>query len=188
MNASDLEQIAFGPGLSPCSLRLRPVCTGDDPTDAEARISVRSFRISRRQSRARNTRDRGFGPSLLDRRRGKRRGRMPIDKRHAQDYADRYHGGSLGQERLDKRPEHVAALHDLGVTGGGQDSEPTVGEQVEHLGGVVESDEVSVADHEEGRSSDAADLVRGPAGESCTTGCIRSRNGKKSPGFGATAS
>ena len=70
----------------------------------------------------------------------------------------------------------------------GSDGEPAVGEQVEHLGGVVESDEISVADHEERRRSDAADLVGSPAWKSCTTGCIRSRNGKKSLGFGATAS
>jgi hypothetical protein len=43
----------------------------------------------------------------------------------------------------------VGALHDLGVAGGGQDGEPAVGEEVEHLGGVVEADEVAVADHEE---------------------------------------
>ena len=76
-----------------------------------------------------------------------------------------FSGGSLGQERLDERPEHVGALHDLGVAGGGQDGEPAVGEQVEHLRGVVEADEVAVADHEERGRGDAADLVGGPAGE-----------------------
>jgi hypothetical protein len=40
-------------------------------------------------------------------------------------------------------------LHDLGVAGRGQHGEAAVGEQVEHLGGMVEADEVAVADHEE---------------------------------------
>ena len=56
-------------------------------------------------------------------------------------------------------------MHDLGVARGGQDREPAVGEEIEHLGGVVEADEVAVADHEERGGGDRADLVGGPAGE-----------------------
>ena len=96
--------------------------------------------------------------------------------------------GSLGEERLDERPEHVAALHHLGVTGAGQDGEPAVGEQVEHLGGVVETDEVSVADHEEGGGGDAADLVGGPAGEVLYDRLHPLEEREEASGFDATAS
>src|SRR5215203_6016431 len=70
-----------------------------------------------------------------------------------------------GKEGPDQRPKLVAALHDLGVAGGGQDSEPAVGEEVEHLCRVVEADEVAVADHEKRGGGDGPDLVGGPTGE-----------------------
>ena len=88
----------------------------------------------------------------------------------------------------DEGPELVGALHDLGVAGGGQDGEPAVGEQVEHLGGMVEADEVVVADHEEGGGGDRPDLVSGPAGEVVNDRLHALEEGKKSAGFGATAS
>ena len=61
-------------------------------------------------------------------------------------------------------PELVGSLHDLGVPGGGQDGKAAVGEEVEHLGGVVEADEVLVPDHQERGSGDRPDLLGGPAG------------------------
>ena len=61
--------------------------------------------------------------------------------------------------------EFVGALHDLGVAGSGQDSEPAVGEEIEHLGGVVEAHEVPLTDHEERGGGDRADLVGRPTGE-----------------------
>src|SRR4051812_22636307 len=71
----------------------------------------------------------------------------------------------LPKERSDELSELVGALHDLGVSCGGQDRQPAVGEQVEHLRGVVEAYEVPVTDDQEGRSGDRADLRRGPTGE-----------------------
>ena len=95
---------------------------------------------------------------------------------------------SLRKERAHECAEFVGALHDLGVAGSGQDSEPAVGEEIEHLGGVVEADEVAVADHEErGAVIERISSAVQPA-KSCTTGCMRSRNGKKSAGSGATDS
>ena len=56
-------------------------------------------------------------------------------------------------------------LHDLRVAGVGEHRETAVGEQVEHLGGMIETDEVAVADHEQGGGADRSDFVSGPAGE-----------------------
>ena len=61
-----------------------------------------------------------------------------------------------------ERPELVGALHDLGVAGAGQDGEPAVREEVQHLGGMVEADEVAVADHEERGGDDRPDLIGAP--------------------------
>ena len=72
---------------------------------------------------------------------------------------------ALREERAHERTELVRALHDLGVARGGQDGEPAVGEEVEHLGGMVEADEVAVADHEERGGGDRSDLIGSPAGE-----------------------
>ena len=92
------------------------------------------------------------------------------------------------EEGADERPELVGALHDLGVAGGGQDGEPAVGEEVEHLGGMVEADEVAVADHEERGGGDRPDLVGGPAGEVVDDRLHALEEREEVAGFGATAS
>src|SRR5262245_43185170 len=71
----------------------------------------------------------------------------------------------LPKKRAHEGTELVGALHDVGVPGGGQYGETAVGEEVEHLCGVVQTYEVAVADHEERGGGDRPDLVRGPAGE-----------------------
>ena len=67
-------------------------------------------------------------------------------------------GRPLGEEGTDERPQRIGALHDLCMAGGGKDGEPAVGEEVEHLAGMIEADEIAVADHEKGGSGDRPDL------------------------------
>ena len=58
---------------------------------------------------------------------------------------------SLGQERLDDRPKLLGTLHDLRVLCPGENGEAAVGKEVEHVGRVVQADEVSVTDDHERR-------------------------------------
>src|SRR4051812_33310101 len=69
---------------------------------------------------------------------------------------------SSGEERAYECAELVGPLHDLGVSRGGQNCQPAVRKEVEHLGCVVEADEVAVAYHEERGGGDRADLFSGP--------------------------
>src|SRR4051794_10053286 len=70
----------------------------------------------------------------------------------------------LRQERLYECTELLRALHHLGVLRVGQDRETAVGKEVEHLGSMVEADEVPVTDDQERRCRDRLDLLVGPAG------------------------
>ena len=68
-----------------------------------------------------------------------------------------------GRTAQQRHAELLRSLHDLGVLRAGQDRQAAVREEVEHLGGVVEADEVLIPDHKERGGGHRADLVVGPA-------------------------
>ncbi len=78
----------------------------------------------------------------------------------------------LGQEGPDERPELLRSLHDLGVLRAGQARQAALGEEVEHLGGVIDADEV-LGRRSRGASGggERADFVIGPARPAVPVGC-----------------
>src|SRR5580693_9793306 len=69
---------------------------------------------------------------------------------------------SLGQEILDQREDEVGPPHDAHVGGAGQDRELRAGDQPVHLHCVLEADEVMVAEYQQCRRGNTAELVCRP--------------------------
>ena len=90
------------------------------------------------------------------------------------------------EERPDQREHQVGPPHDAHVGGAGQHRELRAGDQPVHLHRMLEADEVMVAEHQQGRRGDSAELVGRPALE-VPRGLrdVFAANASKWPGSGA---